>query len=590
MRALSSRDDEAAPIIETASRIGSDRAERAFVFLVLVASAAALWYFVVHFGRNVPYMEDWELIPGLTGHRNVGLGWLTEQTLEHRYVLAKALLLPLWVIGGGDFRLPMYVDAAVLCVLAWACTRVAASLRGRASFTDAFFPLALLHWGHAENLIFFVQLYFVLPVALILIILFVAVTGAFERPAGRVAIAVCLALLPLNGAIGLIMTPPIALWVAGLAWSRRAHGLSWIPLLAAVCAGCVAAALYFVGYVSPARVGQAPRTIRGVVRTTLEVLSVSLGPPGSALRQYGGAAVAVVLLAGVVVLVLRLLRSRERSAQTLGLLACFGATGLVILGIGYGRSVIGPGAGVPSRYSLLGVPALCCVYFVGVRSRESAAARLGQTLLLTAALILVVPNAQSGLSYAGVRVGLADGLLSDIAAGVRPEALAQRYSPGLYPNRAPMLERIVMMRDAHVGPYRSAPPAAFQAPRDCRDSTVALEVVELHDAVVDGDVIRGTGPDPYVVYSLDRPVHACALRLEYAVTTPSGAPASSQVFWELSTQNAFDAFRRNCTLEPGEGRRSATAWILDDVDRIRIDPDTGPCELRVFSAIVSVEE
>src|SRR5687768_14863939 len=94
-----------------------DGAERLVAGAVWCAMTAALAVYVVCYGTNVPYMEDWELVPVLTGHRPLTVAWLGEQILEHRYVLAKALLYPIF-LASTDFRVPMYVDAVLLSGLA----------------------------------------------------------------------------------------------------------------------------------------------------------------------------------------------------------------------------------------------------------------------------------------------------------------------------------------------------------------------------------------------------------------------------------------------------------------------------------------
>jgi hypothetical protein len=82
-------------------------------------------------------MEDWDLSPVLSGAQPFNLQWLLETTAEHRYVLGKVLLYPVWLISGKDFRAPMC--AVLLIVPSYACMHLARTLRARASFSDAFF-------------------------------------------------------------------------------------------------------------------------------------------------------------------------------------------------------------------------------------------------------------------------------------------------------------------------------------------------------------------------------------------------------------------------------------------------------------------
>ena len=78
--------------------------------------------------------------------------------------------------------------------------QTARQLRGKASYFDAFFPLVLLNLGHHESLIFFVQLYFVLPAVLFLTAVMIIARDSWAN-SSRIAICMglCIVLLPLNG-------------------------------------------------------------------------------------------------------------------------------------------------------------------------------------------------------------------------------------------------------------------------------------------------------------------------------------------------------------------------------------------------------
>ena len=70
-----------------------------------------------------------------------------------------------------DMRVTMYFDVLVMAALAAAMILTATRLRGRPSAADAFFPLVLLHWGQAANLLWGWQLQFFASVALVCVAL-----------------------------------------------------------------------------------------------------------------------------------------------------------------------------------------------------------------------------------------------------------------------------------------------------------------------------------------------------------------------------------------------------------------------------------
>ena len=93
--------------------VATDRAPRVFVIAAWIAMAVALFGYIYWFGRDVPYWEDWFHVPVLSGARPFDMSWIVQQLLEHRYVLSRLLLTPIWMLTH-DFRAPMWIDAVAL--------------------------------------------------------------------------------------------------------------------------------------------------------------------------------------------------------------------------------------------------------------------------------------------------------------------------------------------------------------------------------------------------------------------------------------------------------------------------------------------
>src|SRR5262249_49115600 len=101
--------------------------------------------FVTTFGSYVPYMDDWEWVPAVTGNTPVNFDWVWAQLNDHRNPLSRLLLLSIYTLSGGDFRGALYANVVLFAVLSLATLYVVRSLRGRTSYSDALFPLALLN-------------------------------------------------------------------------------------------------------------------------------------------------------------------------------------------------------------------------------------------------------------------------------------------------------------------------------------------------------------------------------------------------------------------------------------------------------------
>src|SRR5262249_9476383 len=122
--------------------------------------------FVNRYGCNVPFWDEWQIVPFLAGNHYPTLGYLWEQYNEHRIFLPKLLLWGLSKLTHCDSRAGMFFNAIALGSLAFVTIRVVRTLRGKLHYTDAFFPLALLHLGHWENLLWNFQVQFVLSTLL----------------------------------------------------------------------------------------------------------------------------------------------------------------------------------------------------------------------------------------------------------------------------------------------------------------------------------------------------------------------------------------------------------------------------------------
>ncbi len=112
-------------------------------------------------------------------------------------------------------------------------------------------------------------------------------------------------------------------------------------------------------------------------------------------------------------------------------------------------------------------------------------------------------------------------------------------------------------------------------------------VAAFHDITWAGEVARGTGPDPYIVYALRRPTFVYGVEVWFTLTNDQKSPAAFQAFWARSSVNHFCEEERTVhftLLEPtAPGPRMAklTLWIFDTIDQLRLDPDAKPCAFQL---------
>ncbi len=291
-----------------------------FVWGVWAVMTLADLVWVAQYGCKVPLWDEWEMVPALTGHDAVDLTWIWKQHNEHRFIWARLLLFGLYRLAGLDFRAAVFVNVLLMAAVAAAMIRAAAALRGRVAFTDAFFPLAFLHFGHSENLIWSWQLVYILPVALagsLLIIVVRAGTGLSGRwcwAAGGL-----LAALPFCGGLGLVYVPWLIVWLAYAAvdaWraNRRRDGLVSGGF---VLATALLSAVYFIGFQRPIIVPPSSWVVS--LTTCFQFLSVAFGMVDTRYWQAWGLLMAALLTISLLQAVRVTVAER---AERCGLSAC----------------------------------------------------------------------------------------------------------------------------------------------------------------------------------------------------------------------------------------------------------------------------
>jgi hypothetical protein len=412
--------------------------------------------FVVMLGTNAPYADEWEFVPALVGEEPA-LPWLWQQHNEHRLPLPRAVYLALFKLTH-DFRAGMLLQVAMLSALALGLMRLAAKLRGAPHWADCFFPASLLHVGHWENFVMGYQICFVLFCVLTTSIAVVALRITRENAfRSGVTAGVLTLLLALTGGSGLVVVPPIVLWLAFVAvsvWRSGERGRAALVLLLALLPAMYLAA-YFSGYQKPPGHPELSADPVAVARVAGEVLAVAFGMGLSAVWPV---VLVGILLLGLFTLVLTASRWKEPGERlsVVGLVAvAVGVTG-VALAIGVGRGGWGAGMGLWSRYSLLAWPLLATTYLVWVRSN-----RKWVPIILCAAAALAFPgNTGVGMVNGAAVMNEYSAIAADNALGLTPEQIADaeeaRYrrnpqSTALVLQRGRAIRGIPLLRAARIG-------------------------------------------------------------------------------------------------------------------------------------------
>jgi hypothetical protein len=425
---------------------------------MLVIALAHLFYY----GRNLPLEEDWQMVAAVTGKQQNMVKWLWQLNNEHRIPLPKLLLLFLLKITR-DFRSGMLLNILSAAFLAAFFIRVMYKLRGnKTHYSDAFFPVALLHLGHWENFYWCWQFTFILPTALtcILIIVLVQYTG-FLTMRKALLVGACTVALPLSGANGILCLLPILPWIGYEAYlqsrstepgaSRQAALLLFSSIvLSLVCVG-----IYFIGFYRPWN--PPPPALADVAKTTLRFMALGFGPAGNVFSWSVFSLLSLVLYSSTFYILIRALL-KTKGAEFRRCLAMFfflGGCLFFALAMGWGRAPWVPTFGMPLRYVMLALPALLVYYFSWSLYGNQLLRKLIPIGLFAIMFTLVLPNAKKAFFWRDWYHQGATAVMDDIKKGITYSDFVARHQAFLlHWNKEEFPAGVQQLRDARFGAFK----------------------------------------------------------------------------------------------------------------------------------------
>lgn len=529
------------------------RVAGAFVVAVWLVMTATDLVWVGRYGLPVPFIDEWWMVPTVTGRETADWRWAWRPHNEHRFVIARPLLLGLYRLAGMDFRAAVYVNVLLLSALAAAMVCAAAAVRGRPAFSDAFFPLTLLHFGQSENLIWSWQLVYLISVAVIgAFLVVIARAGDRLRGPWALAAALCLTALPLCGGMGLAFAPALWLWVV---WRSTASWRTGRRRDACVLAGAAAVAaalglLYFIDYRWPDVVPASRRA--NPIETWLQFLGVSFGLVDTRYWWLWGGLASAFLLIGVCMAARAAIADPPVRPRALGLLAFLAGVGAMTAAVGWSRS----GSGLFGRYATLLAPGLCAVYFAALVCGGRRARVLVPCALALSVGFMTWRNTRLGVEGAARLRDGEDSFAADVRAGLPMFVLADKYSRfpfALYPNADDLAKWMTMLRDAGAPTFRDIRPDP------------AYRVVRLpHEGTRRADGWHFDVTPPRLVY---------AIRVRY-VYEPSSPTAEFALAWQ-GPDGKGGLVLAPVRQTPEQG--SLLVWVNATVARFDVHPDTKPC-------------
>jgi len=523
-------------------------------------------------GFKYPWADDWAMVPAITGEQPLTAQWLWAQHNEHRIPLPKLALVLVGRTAGADCRAGMVFNVGVLAALAAAMILTARQLRGYTAWWDAYFVLALLHLG--QNAIwwdFYAQFLSSTALACVFLLLVVRHRDGLTPLSGILA-ALGLVLLPLCGANGLPFVPLMGMWVVYAAPRRPRSWLVAVSLL--VAAAVLLTGCYFLGYERPSWHPPSRGLADACVLAT-RFLGAALGPQAARGWPVSGILTLGILLAGLAGSAVAWGTMPGERRRAGGLLLFLTAFGGLAGAVGWGRSGRGWSPGFEAHYETLGIPLLCCAYFIcllylppGWRNRvQQALFCLGGAIFL-----LHVP---AGVNLGRIYRDRTAAVDNDLRAGTPAFVLAERQLHLFYHEQTPdTYESVVgglrMLRHAKMGPLGRQPEDPILQEVSYLPVPAVLEDMRWEEGV-------GTplGRHPAAIFRVSHPRFVYAIRLEYRCGHGGNTPTGLRVGWHSDRATDFSREERFARVPRtgGAGDGVATAWVNDCIEAFRIAPD-----------------
>ncbi len=558
---------------------GSDGVELFFVLGVWAVFSIAGFLLIARYGTNIPKRDDCGWIALVASNPLSSIVW---HQIEFRCPAWVSAVWGLWHFSPGDLRLSMLIGFSVLSLECLALVFVARWARGRSVYSDSFFPLVLLHLGHAVNFLWWEQAYSVATFgALALIISLFSLRTWHRRSWTVVCATVVIVLFSLSAFSPKLASPvlAVALLLVGISQFRdrdqTASGRAIVAMIggAAVLVGFIST---IMGVKASVGVSEVPVSRTGV--HAAEFLAMSFGPIAKRAWPLSGALAVFTVITTALLLIGQIKRSREDRLRAGLLLLSLGAWCFVALAIAYAR---GRQGALLNRYALYSAPFLCVPYLAWSVFPVWRWKRIVPFCLFALMLASSSYHFSEGHRVAKQDKAQEKAFLKDVAAGIPLTGIVARHQSYWGLNEADFRRGLRALRAAEIMPFAQirSDPSVEEWPLPLIPSA------RYHIACRDG-AWKGEGRSARLVFSLDKPRFVYALRFKYVLRNNRGSTRFKVSWVRADSEDLFERVTGEEMLvnfNTAKERRQEvqTIWIDDTIAAVSISPSEGPFEFRL---------
>lgn len=559
-----------------------------FVWGVLALSSLMLFALVKKYSSPIPYVDAW-ITAVEAAAPQIDPAWLWEQQNEHRYPIVKFLACLSYRMFGSMQTL-CYLSVLLASVTSAGLILCARRLRGHTEWTDAVFPMILLHGSHFVNYLWSVQLFFVTAGCLACwCAIYLTALPETHRWSSTLGAALCLILLPLHGVMGLVFAFAFAFGFLyhGLCILRtnRRSVSAWFN----VAAPCITGLLAILYVTTNLRLSTGSGSdlsfhvsLLNRFKTILECAATSLGYMGTQMPVPLGLLVFLFSVGTFAVLIWFTIQKELSKQEALSWLLILGAVWILPTAIGIGRSSAG---GAAPRYGILTVPLIVShilfwIWLSHLSSADSLKQKFSKFLQITfftffCAFFLY--HTSVAIEFGKQRQEMTASFLSDIQAGLPYEAIAGRNWGYWCWSENSLASALEKMKSFGVKPF---------------DSISNGKLIPSKEIPLPAQT-QWEGNEPvYIQFRLpfETPRRVKAVRLFFNLTVPQ-TWSDTQVLWDSDKPFQPHQSSNHIKTYMGNSEIAWTIWIDDDIDRFVLVPQTkGYFKIKLLKAEILDQE
>ena len=564
-----------------------------FVLLTWAVTFAVGLGFILRFGSEIPLRDDGVKVEYLARQGQVSLEWLWKQEAEHRMPLSRLVWWLTFRGTVGDLRASMVSGYIALSGMTFVLLLGVRRLRGSWRYWDAVIPLAFLHLGHADNLLWFHQPGPVFRAGAYGVLICYLWNPKWQTSLGMTVLASTLFLLNcVQGMSGVVYSSVFAIGLLSIASGQRSSDRDGgracsIVLVASLSLWVALTTLYFIGFESGQQLSpQEPDAVSAII-AAIQTLTMALGPVAKRIWPLSGALMLLAVTASIAAIFANyFIGSKDGRASLVARLTTIGAPLLLAGAIGWGRQDQG---GLLDRYSLYILPVVAAIWCTWTVLGPRKLMEFAQVCLFSFFCAASLFHAAYGVDIGQDRITKTNAFFQYIMPRIQMTGIVGRHTPYWGINEERFRRVLQTLRDGGFGRFTEI---TGDPPMEVID--VPIEQADSHSLFQsEANTWSGEGHASSFVWDLKQPQHVLAVVIRYTLHSRRNSTQMRIAWRPADATDSFDGVESQTwtiNFNPNKKRHEEvqTFWIDERIQAIAFHPCAEQFEIEVHEVSLLV--